>query len=108
MTFERILNEYESNFIAQSKSSGPDNYSQHILFRSFCDLLSGFLKPVKDHTGGGPMQYQYGQNYTIEKKLSLQKVSLHLNIDLEGELGEALKKNLLDCTSALRDWGLSA
>ena len=43
-----------------------------------------------------------------EKKLSLKKVSLHLNIDLEGELGEVLKKKLLDCTSALRDWGLSA
>jgi hypothetical protein len=108
LTFERILNEYESYFIAQSKATGPDKYSQHIFFRSFCDLLGGFFIPAKDHTGGGPLQYYYGSSYTTEKKLTLQRIPLHVNVDLEGELGEALKRNMLDCTSALRDWGIAS
>ena len=107
LTFERIAQEYESYFIAQSRSTGPDRYSQHIFFRSFCDLLGGFLIPVKDHTGGAPLQYQYSNDFVIENNSSLRRVALFVNIDIEEELGLALKNNLLDCTSALRDWGLS-
>jgi hypothetical protein len=107
LTFERMLKEYESYFIAQSKSTGPDHYPEHIFFRSFCDLLGGFLMPIKDHSGGAPLQYQYRSRFVSGNNANLKKVSLYVNVDLDDELGMALKKNLLDCTSALRDWGLS-
>ncbi len=107
LTFERMLKEYESYFIAQSKSTGPDHYPEHIFFRSFCDLLGGFLMPIKDHSGGAPLQYQYRSSSISGNSANLKKVSLYINVDLDDELGMSLKKNLLDCTSALRDWGLS-
>ena len=107
LTYERILSEYESSFIAQSKSSGPDHYPKHVIYRSFCDLLGGFFMPIHDHTGGGPLQYQYCKEFSIQNRSSLQKVALYVNVDLEEELGVALKKNRLNCTSALRDWGLA-
>ena len=107
LTFERILKEYESYFVAQSRSTGPDHYSQHTLFRSFCDLIGGFLMPARDHSGGGPGQYNFGHHFSNIENSSLSHMPLHVNLDLEGELGESLKRNLLDCTSALRDWGLT-
>ncbi len=107
LTFERILTEYESYFVAQSRSTGPDHYSQHILFRSFRDLLGGFLMPAKDHSGGGPGQYNFSHHCSNVDNSSLRRIALHVNIDMEGEVVEALKRNHLDCTSALRDWGLS-
>ena len=107
LTYERMISEYESYFIAQSKSSGPDHFSEHIFFKSFCDLFGVFFMPIKDHAGGGiPLQYQYGKHFCIEKQ-AFRKVALYVNVDLERELGVALKKNRLDCTSALRDWGHS-
>jgi len=105
LTFERILGEYDCYFISQSKSSGPDRYSAHVMYRSFRNLLGGLIMPAKDHTSGGPFQYFYGHKNDQDSK-GLRRVPLHFNIDLE-ELNGALKSSLLDCTSALRDWGLS-
>jgi Cdc6-like AAA superfamily ATPase len=109
LTFQRIQKEYEATFLSQSKATGPDRFEEGILYRSFCRLLEcDLLRPAKDHTGGGVIQYNYKSIFSIvgQDHMSLRRLPLHLNLDIDGDVGEALRMNLLDCTTAVRDWGL--
>jgi hypothetical protein len=63
------------------------------------------MRPSADHTGGGPLQYGYGQNYYAMDFTTMSRMPLHLPVDIDRELGEALKNDLLECSTALREWG---
>jgi hypothetical protein len=63
------------------------------------------MRPSADHTGGGPLQYTYSQNYYAMDFITWSRMPLHLPVDIDRELGEALKNNLLECSTALREWG---
>jgi len=104
LTYERIRNEYESY-----NASGLDCYEGHILYQSYCQLMeTDLIRPVRDHTGGGLFQYFYeGHNRPVElDSMTLKRLPLYINVDIYEELEQALKRNMLDCSTALRDWGL--
>ena len=106
LTYERIRKEYESYFISQGKSSGPDRYDDVVFFKAFLQMLGGIFAPVKDHTGGGPNQYYFSRKFTsvgMQHEL-LKKTPLHLNIHIEKDLATALVANRLKCSTALKDW----
>jgi hypothetical protein len=109
LSFKRIHKEYEGFFLMQGKSTGPDRFDEHVFFKSFCGLIDcGLIRPVKDHTGGGPFQFNFSSSYfTVGIEASiLKQIPIHVNLDLDSELCEALKTNLLDCTTAIRDWAM--
>jgi hypothetical protein len=68
-------------------------------------LERGLLAPSMDHSGGGPLQYHVSNMYKTLDPYSLLRLPLHLPIDIDRELGEALHRNLLDCSTALKEWG---
>jgi Cdc6-like AAA superfamily ATPase len=100
LTLERMLNEY------QCYRGHANRYSQGLLLRSFGELLDlGVLRPSSDHSGGGPMQYEFGNVSSDMDPVSLSMLPLHLPYELDAELTKAIKDNLLDCSTALQDWG---
>ena len=103
LTYERMVMEYQSSFVQKNKSMGPDRYDIRILYPSFLHLVHvDLLKPATDHTGGAMYQYYHTNNTK-----NLQRCPMHLNIQMHDELGILLKDNMLDCTTSLRDWGLT-
>ena len=66
------------------------------------------LRSARDYAGGYPLQCIYrGNNNQLEvDPIALKRLPLHMNLDLRNELDVALKNRMLDCTTALRDWGL--
>ena len=103
-TYDRIEMEYESY-----KASGLDRYGGHVLYRSFCQLMeTDLFRPARDHAGGCPLQYYYrgDSNPLGVDPMALRRLPLHMNVDLCKELDVALRNKMLDCTTALRDWGL--
>mmetsp|Transcript_29028 Transcript_29028/g.42802 ORF Transcript_29028/g.42802 Transcript_29028/m.42802 type:complete len:225 (+) Transcript_29028:987-1661(+) len=107
LTYERIAREYETSFVAVGRSSGPDRYEPHVLRRAFSHLLEcDVMRPEVDHTGKGPRQYFFAHEYSLLNDMTLVKMPLHVTLDLDREVGEALRRRLLDCSSALREWGM--
>lgn len=99
LTLQRMLHEYQSY-------RGSQRYSDRLLCQCFMQLLeTDVMRPSADHTGGGPLQYTYSQNYYAMDFITLSRMPLHLPVDIDRELGEALKNNLLECSTALREWG---
>ncbi|KAI2504084.1 Component of the origin recognition complex (ORC) [Fragilaria crotonensis] len=100
LTFDRILNEY------QSFKRGNSNRDIRLLLRSFTQMLEmDVFRPSSDHSGGGALQYEYGWSLEDMDATSLSKMPLHLPYELEAELTRALKDQLLDCSTALQEWG---
>ena len=97
LTLERMLQEYQTY-------RGPHRYSNKLLQTCLVQLLeTDVFRPSSDHTGGGPLQYRYQHHF--ENVGTLTRMPLHLVVDIERELGEALKNDLLDCSTSLREWG---
>jgi hypothetical protein len=99
LTIQRMLNEYESSFRrgAQRKES---------LIPAARTLLErGIFTPSMDHSGGGPIQYHASLVYKTLDPYSLVRLPLHLPIDIDRELDTAISRNLLECSTALREWG---
>jgi len=106
LTYERIRKEYESYFLAQRKSSGPDRYDESVFFTAFQQILGGMIFPAKDHTGGGPNQYYFSRKFTaggMQQQL-LKKTPLHLGFHIDRDLMIALSADKLKCSTALKDW----
>jgi hypothetical protein len=57
----------------------------------------------KEQCGGGALQY--GQNDTLTTGTDITHLPLHVNLDWELEFMGALKAGLLQCSTALREWG---
>lgn len=110
LTYERIRREYDTSFLQQNKSSGPDRYDEVAFFKSFLDLLGVMFFPSKDHTGKGPNQYYFSKKYSrggIWHEM-LKKTPVHLNLHIDDDLLRCLDANLLKCSSALKEWARTA
>ena len=96
----RILQEY------QSYRGTSDRFQVRILRAAFFELLEmDVFRPSCDHGGGAPFQYEYACSYYEIDSKSLLQLPLHLPLELDQELTEALKHNLLNCSTSLKDWG---
>jgi len=103
LTMERMLKEYES-FRRGSMSMG----NSKLLKRAGCHLMQqGLLMPSMDHSGGGPLQYDVSKIYRTLDHYTLSRLPLHIPFDIDRELGKALEQNLLECPTALKEWGKS-
>ena len=97
LTIQRMVKEYES---FRRGSTLPS------LKPAVWQLLErGLLVPSSDHSGGGPLQYQSSSMYKNMEPNTLSRLPLHLPIEVDREFNEALNNNLLDCSTALREWG---
>jgi Cdc6-like AAA superfamily ATPase len=101
LTFQRMFSDYSTY------KGNSNRYSSRLFRRAFTQLLEmDVFRPSFDHSGGGPLQYEYSGSYTEMDATSLSKLPLHVPFQLEIELTRALKDNWLDCSTALRDWGM--
>ena len=97
LTLQRMMKEYQS-FRRAAKEEVLMVAAQHLLER-------GVLVPSLDHVGGGPLQYHVSLSYQTLDPYSLKRLPLHLPVGMERELGDALQRNLLNCSTALKEWG---
>ena len=103
LTMERMLKEYES-FRRGSISMG----NSKLLKRAVNHLMQqGLLVPSIDHSGGGPLHYDVTKIYRDLDPYTLSRLPLQIPIDIDRELGKALEQNLLECPTALKEWGKS-
>jgi Cdc6-like AAA superfamily ATPase len=102
LTLQRILKEYESY-----RGGGKSNKKQRLWhWPAVWQLLErGVLVPASDHSGGGSLQYHAPISYKSMDPDTLSRLPLHLPIEVDHELGKALKENLLDCSTELSEWG---
>lgn len=100
LTLDRILEEY------RTYQGSSNRYGGHVLSKSFQDLVEmNFFRPAADHSGGGPLQYNHDpSNFPVDLN-TVGRVPIHLTVDIHRELRKALEKNLLDCSTTLREWG---
>ena len=99
LTLQRMIQEYQSY-------RGPNRYPERLLTQSFWMLLeTDVLRPSADHVGGAPLQYGYSQQWYAMDQATISRLPLHLPVDVPRELDQALKDNLLECSTSLRDWG---
>ena len=98
LTLGRMLQEYQ-NF-----RSNQQRFSRHLLWIAFLDLLeTNVFRPAMDHCGTGPFQYEH-QRITYSNVTEAEDVPLHLLVDINRELMEALQSNVLECSTALKEW----
>jgi len=103
LTMERMLKEYES-FKRGSRSMG----NSKLLKRAIQHLFQqGLLVPSMDHSGGGPMHYDVTKIYRELDPYTLSRLPLQIPLEIDRELGKALEQNLLECPTALKEWGKS-
>jgi hypothetical protein len=101
LTLERMLNEYQS-----FKKGNSNRYSRRLLFRCFTQMMEmDIFRPSSDHSGGGPLQYQYGGSFAEMDSTTMTKLPLHVPYGLDSQLMRALKDKLFDCSIALEEWG---
>lgn len=101
LSLERMLKEYES-FRRGSASQG----NTKLLKRAAHDLLEiGLLVPSMDHSGGGALQYSVTKLYRNLDPYTLCRLPLQMPLEIDRELGKALEENLLECPTALKEWG---
>lgn len=103
LTLSRMLHEYQSSYKGQSAS-----YSSRVLRNAFTELMEvGLFRPAADHTGTGPFQYQHRDDslYSYNNMDVVERMPLHLTLDIHREVKPAIENNILNCSTALREWG---
>jgi Cdc6-like AAA superfamily ATPase len=103
LTMERMLKEHES-FRRGSISMGDSKLLKRAVYHL---MQQGLLVPSIDHSGGGPLQYDVTKIYRYLDPYVLSRLPLHVPVDIDRELGKALEQNLLECPTALKEWGKS-
>jgi len=63
--------------------------------------------PSIDHSGGGPLHYNVTKIYKDLDHYTVSRMPLHMPLDIDREIGIALEQNLLECPTALKEWGKS-
>ena len=99
LTCRSMIREYHATF---------QRYSSTYLYRSFLDLLDmGIFRPAKDHVGTGPWLYHQQRLLLASMdEPEVQALPLHLTIDLQRDIQQALDANTISsCSTALREWG---
>lgn len=103
LTMERMLKEYES-FRRGSMSMGNSKLFQWSIYHL---MQLGLLVPSIDHSGGGPLHYNVTKIYKDLDHYTVSRMPLHMPFDIDREIGIALEQNLLECPTALKEWGKS-
>ena len=107
LTLGRMLQEY-SNFVRTSAHN--QRFDRRLLWVAFTELLEiNLFRPASDHCGTGPFQYYYDHHQQASGMYSsmseAEDIPMHLLVDINRELMEALQDNLLECSTAMREWG---
>ena len=98
LTLQRIFQELESYYRGRASHFDANAAALQLLER-------GLLAPSSDHSGGGPLQYQSSNTYKNMDPMTLSRLPLHLPFEIDRELAVVLQRNLLECPTALREWG---
>jgi hypothetical protein len=105
LTYQRIHDEYTTSFVASGRYTTSDRYSSHVLFRAFVDLMElDLIRLKKDHSNGGSSQFEHCGS--LSSGANLTNLPLFVNSGLDDEFGGLLKASALNCSTALREWGL--
>jgi Cdc6-like AAA superfamily ATPase len=103
LTLRRMIHEYGTSYKGQTS-----RYTNRILHHNFIELLEmGIFRPSMDHSGAGPFQYQYRDSfiYNHNNVDVMERLPLHMTMDIHFEVKQALESNMLNCSTALREWG---
>jgi Cdc6-like AAA superfamily ATPase len=107
LTLHRMLHEYQSSYRGQTA-----NYSGPILHHAFAELLEiGIFRPALDHrAASGILEYHHRDDalYNYNNMDGVERMPLQLTVDIHRVLKPAIEKNLLNCSTALREWGRKA
>jgi hypothetical protein len=98
-----MVQEYQSSYKGLTSK-----YTQRVLRHNFMELLEiGIFRPANDHTGTGPLQYQYRDAflYNCNNFDIMERMPLHMMVDIHVEVKTAIESNLFNCSTALREWG---
>jgi hypothetical protein len=106
LTYQRIHDEYTTSFVASGRyTTSSDRYPSHILRRAFIDLIElDLIRLKKDHSGGGPLQYEHCD--ALSTGANINHLPVLVNLQMEEEFMGLLKAGVLHCSTALRDWGM--
>jgi len=106
LTYQRIQDEYMSSFVASARyTTGSDRYATHVLYRACTDLMElDLVRLKKEHCRGSALQY--GHNDALSAGIDVTNFPLHVNLEWDLEFMGALKAGLLQCSTALREWGM--
>jgi len=100
LTLQRIWKEYQTTFSKNTTAITPAvEMAGHDL------IYMGLLQPSMTHSGGGPLQYQGKAFIASLDNFSLARLPLHLPLETQQELGQALKMGVLNGATALLEWG---
>ena len=106
LTLHRMLHEYQAFY------KGNPRYSSRLLRHALSDLLeTGLFRPALDHTGMGPLQYQWHDHHHHQHGDNdvdaMDHMALHLTVDIHREVKKALDNDssVFHCSTALREWG---
>ena len=118
ITFHQVSEEYINTFAKKH----PKHFSSRSLLQAFLHLLdTDLIRPALDCHGvlgvnssraqsipyGGALQYKYSSKWTTCPNIVLvEKMPIHVTIEMEREFDSALKGGWLDCSTVLKDWGL--
>ena len=107
LTYQRIEDEYMTSFVASGRYTiSSDRYPKHVLFRSCMNLMEmDIIRLKKDICGGGALQYRHQDTLSLGAR-NMTTLPLHVNLDYDLELMSVLKAGLLQCSTALREWGM--
>ena len=102
LTMQRMVQEYDGSYRGTAH-----RYSAQVLRSSLMELLTtGVFCPSQDHSEAGPLQYEHAvQKYEELDVGTLERLPLHMPIEIDDELGVLLKNDTLDCPTALKAWG---
>jgi Cdc6-like AAA superfamily ATPase len=80
-------------------------YALPFLTKASYELLeAGVFRPAQDRVGPAPLQYQGILVRDIEWN-TLSTLTLQICVDVHRELDQAIELGILDCSTALREWG---
>jgi hypothetical protein len=107
LSLHRMLHEYQSSYRGQTA-----NYSGPILRHAFAELLEiGIFRPALDHrVDSGILEYHHRDDalYSFNNMDGVERMPLQLTVDIHRVLKPAIEKDLLNCSTALREWGRKA
>jgi AAA ATPase domain/Origin recognition complex (ORC) subunit 4 C-terminus len=101
LTLGRMLSEYQSYL-----KGSVNRFSKKLLTRAFIQMIEmDVFRPSSDHSGGGPLQYEYRIVVSDMNLTSILRLPLHLPFLIDQELAKLMKGNALSCSTTLLDWG---
>lgn len=106
LTYQRIHDEYTTSFVRSGRYTiSSDRYPSHVLHRACVDLIEmDLVRFRKEHSGGGTLQYDHSD--ILSTGTNIASIPLCVNLEWDVEFMGLLRANLLNCSTALREWGL--